>query len=329
MSNDNDKQVLSFKNRNGDLLIGTLHKPVKTSPDLPLIVLLSPGIKMRVGPHRLYNRMTAEFNKLGFTVFKFDFTGLGDSEGELEREFLHEVYNMTETGFFVSDSVDALNFLGSTLNANSFIVGGLCGGAITGLLLAKQDSRVIGLISLAMTVTLSSGPGDRAKFAGASELEALGRGYIRKLLDPKAWLRLLSLKSDFGTLSRSIKQLIFGGNSPANRAANLEPSKNPTTNANPLFPPAFFAMLESGHKILLIYSKADRTYWDFQEKFADEYQETIEGLAHPYELHLIDAANHVLSFREWENQVHDIATRWLTENYARRVVASSNSQRVN
>jgi pimeloyl-ACP methyl ester carboxylesterase len=311
----NNKQVFHFKNRNGDTLIGTLHTPIKASPELPIIVLLSPGIKMRVGPHRLYNRMTAKFNDLGFTVFKFDFTGLGDSEGELEREFLHEVYNMTETGFFVNDSVDALDFLRSTLKANSFVVGGLCGGAITGLLLAEKDSRVIGLISLAMTVTLSSGPGDRSKYAGTSELEALGRGYIQKLFDPKAWLRLLSLKTDFRTLSRSIRQLLFGRNSPVDRNTNSDPDKNPTTNANPLFPSAFFSLLESGRKILLIYSKADRTYWDFQEKFAAEYKETIDGLAHPYEMHLIESANHVLSFREWENQVHDIAIEWLTENY--------------
>lgn len=316
-----EREVFSFTNRKGDALVGTLHSPVDARADLPVIVLLSPGIKMRVGPHRLYNRMTAVYNEIGFTVFKFDFTGLGDSEGELEHEFLHEVYNKTETGFFVPDSIDALDFLAGKIGATSFVVGGLCGGAITGLLLANQDPRVRGLLSLAMTVTLSGGPGDRAKYAGASELEALGRGYVRKLIDPKAWMRLLSFKSDFKTLSRSIKQLLIGRHSSGKRNVAVEPGKNPTTNANALFPPAFFSVLESDRKVLLIYSKADRTYWDFQEKFLAEYRDSIERMTHSYDLHLIDSANHVLSFREWEEQVHTISTQWLIENFTSSAAA--------
>lgn len=310
-----DKQVLVFSNRHGNSLVGTIHRPSDAPPDLPVIVLLSPGIKMRVGPHRLYNRMTAVFNKLGFTVFKFDFTGLGDSAGELERDFLHEVYNMIETGLFVNDGIDALNYLSDTFGMTSFIVGGLCGGAITGLLLAQQDSRVCGLLSLAMTVTLSSGPADRTKHAGASELEALGRGYIKRLSDPKAWLRLLSLKSDFSTISKSIRQLLFYRRPHRHQESPRKTSDRPSSNANPLFPPAFFSVLESSRKILFIYSKVDRTYWDFQEKFIAEYKDSIDSLAHSYELHLIENANHVLSFRQWENEVHTITARWLSENF--------------
>ena len=324
-----ERQVVCFQNRNGNTLVGTLHTPSDSPAGLPVIVLLSPGIKMRVGPHRLYNRMTAAFNELGFTVFKFDFTGLGDSEGELEREFLHEVYNMTESGFFVDDSVDALDYLYSTLDSPSFIVGGLCGGAITGLLLAQQDSRVCGLISLAMTVTLSSGPEGRSKHAGASELEALGRGYIRKLSDPKAWLRLLSLKSDFSTLTRSLRQLLIGRGPSPKELPTAKPGDKPATNANPLFPPAFLSALKSGRKIVLIYSKADRTYWDFRDKFVSEYQESIEEWAESYELHLIDDANHVFSFREWEDQVHSITTEWLSKNFVSKAIRSEPRQRSN
>ena len=107
-------EPIIFANRSGYNLFGTMHYPSESVDALPLIVLLSPGIKMRVGPHGLYNRIKARLNDLGFTVFKFDFFGLGDSEGELNHDLLFQVYNDTESGRFVPDTEDALNWLEKT-----------------------------------------------------------------------------------------------------------------------------------------------------------------------------------------------------------------------
>ncbi|MGB5630930.1 MAG: hypothetical protein WBM57_16300, partial [Woeseiaceae bacterium] len=87
------------------------------------------------------------------------------------------------------------------------------------------------------------------------------------------------------------------------------------SNANPLFPKAFFSVARSGRKLLLIYSTADRTYWDFQEKFAEPFADELEGLPHTFELHLIEDANHVFSFREWEEQIYNITAPWLAANF--------------
>ena len=53
--------------------------------------MLSPGIKMRVGPERLYRRMSEAFVAQGYSVFRFDYHGLGDSEGTLPETALASV----------------------------------------------------------------------------------------------------------------------------------------------------------------------------------------------------------------------------------------------
>lgn len=321
----NNAEALVFPNRKGQRLFGTWHTPERASSLAPVIVLLSPGVKMRVGPHRLYDRMTKSFNALGYTVFKFDFVGLGDSEGELDRQLLAEVYNDTETGAFVDDAVDALDFLETRFGVTSFIAGGLCGGAITGLLLASRDQRVSGLLSLGMTVTLAMGAHERMKFASQGELASLRKGYWRRLLQPKSWLRLVTFQSDFSTIVRSLAQP-FGGNTPAKAKAQTHVEKKPelaTTNANPLFPPAFFKLANEGRKILLVFSQSDRLFWDFEEKFAQYYRSELDAVSGSYELHVVENANHVFSFREWEDQMQNLVNRWLRGNFPRQGARNS------
>jgi len=77
-----------------------LHLPQKASRRPVAVLLLSPGIKMRVAPHRLYHKMAAFIADLGFPVLRFDFHGLGDSEGELGESTLAEVYNSIQSGRF-------------------------------------------------------------------------------------------------------------------------------------------------------------------------------------------------------------------------------------
>lgn len=310
-------EIVTFRNRDGKLLFGTLHPPVRQNPKRPMIVLLSPGVKMRVGPHRLYNRMTEAFLKQGYAVFKFDFYGLGDSEGELGKELLAEVYNDTENGAFVNDGIDALDWLQNERGIDTFILGGLCGGAISSILLAQNDPRVVGLLSLGMTVTLAMGAAERTRFASQGELAGLRKGYFRRLLNPVSWLRLLTFQSDFRTIGKSLAQLI-PKKKPKQLAAvdtATDPAKQSESNANPLFPEAFFKMATSGRKMLLIFSGADRLYWDFDEKFAQPYANELKNVADAYELHVVENANHVFSFREWEADMLQVSADWLDRHF--------------
>ena len=72
---------ITFDNLDGLRLFGILHQPAVPREGAETILILSPGVKMRVAPHGLYNKLAARFVAMGYPVLRFDFHGLGDSEG--------------------------------------------------------------------------------------------------------------------------------------------------------------------------------------------------------------------------------------------------------
>lgn len=302
-----------FVNRSGLRLCGILEVPERPAPDAPMILLLSPGVKMRVGPQGLYRRMAVEYLAQGFRVCRFDFHGLGDSEGVLAERDLRDVYNHIEVGRYVNDTLDAMDWLERQYGVNRFILGGLCGGAITGLLAGERDARAVGLIGLGITPVLAAKSADASRYMTAAQVEASQGRYLRRLLSPTAWWRLVTLQVDFTLIARILRLWIRRAG--INAAAPSDPPGN-DDNANPLFPPAFFSLLSGRRPILLIFGGQDRLRWEFQEKFVDRHGEALSRLPQTFQVHSVEGANHVLSLWEWQREMLDVSTRWLQRHFA-------------
>lgn len=311
-----DIQAVWFNNDAGQRLFGTLHVPNTPNPALPAVVMLSPGVKMRMGPGRLYVPLTELMNSLGYTVLRFDFHGLGDSEGELNETMLADVYNHIEVGRYVGDTLSALRWLRETHGHKRFMLGGLCGGAITALLAAERDQSVDSLLSLGMTVTLASNAATPAKYLTRGELDSRRQGYYRRLLQPKSWLRLLTFQSEYGVILRSMKRIFIKQPPPAAPPANSAAAIDQRGNANPLFPPAYFAFLKRGGKALMIFSEKDRLQSEYEEKFVAFHQQQLADYHRQIDQHVIPGANHVLSFHEWRDQMLDKSRAWLSTSAA-------------
>jgi pimeloyl-ACP methyl ester carboxylesterase len=264
---------------------------------------------MRVGPGRLYVPLTEMLAEQGYTVLRFDFFGLGDSEGELKETLLADVYNNIEVGRYVADTLSALEWLSREHGIERFILGGLCGGAITALLAAQRDPRVEGLLSLGMTVTLASNAATPGRYMTRAQLEGRRRSYLGKLLQPKAWLRFLTLQSEYGVIWHSMKRL-FVKESPA-----AQPTPDQRGNANPLFPSAFFALLERGGKALMLFSEKDRLLSEYDEKFAEPFAQRLQPFEAQICKHIVANANHVLSSHEWQREMVEVSRNWLCATY--------------
>lgn len=309
-------QAVSFLNDAGQRLFGTLHLPGTPNRALPAVVLLSPGVKMRVGPGRLYVPLTELMNSLGYTVLRFDFHGLGDSEGELNETMLADVYNHIEVGRYVGDTLSAMRWLREQHGCKRFMLGGLCGGAITALLAAERDKSVDSLLSLGMTVTLASNAATPAKYLTRAQLDSRRQGYYRRLLQPKSWLRLLTFQSEYGVIWRSMKRVFIKEPPPAAPVANTTAAIEQRGNANPLFPPAYFAFLQRGGKALMIFSEKDRLQSEYEEKFVAFHQQQLADYQRQIDQHVIPGANHVLSFHEWRDEMLGKARAWLSSRSA-------------
>lgn len=311
-----DVRAVSFPNQKGEKLFGTLHLPAAGEAHKPCVVLLSPGVKMRVGPGRLYVPLTEALTALGHPVLRFDFFGLGDSEGELAETMLADIYNHIEVGRYVDDTLAALSWLRSQ-GHTKFLLGGLCGGAITALLAAKRDAAVIGLISLGMTVTLASNAATPGKYLTTKQLDGKRSQYFRNLLKLKSLWRFVTFRSDYATIWHSMKRLVVKPKAKpvvaAAGKAELPPEQR--GNANPLFPPAYFEFLERGGKALMVFSEKDRLWSEYEEKFEQPFAERLKPLAGNIEKHVIANANHVMALSEWQREMVDTARAWLTRTW--------------
>jgi pimeloyl-ACP methyl ester carboxylesterase len=306
-------RIVSFPSTTGELLHGILHEPPPSKARGVCVLLLSPGIKGRVGPHRLYLKIAAALVPLGFHVLRFDFHGLGDSEGELSESVLVDMYNSIQSGRYVGDTIAAMDWLGVTFGIRRFVGSGLCGGSITALATAQVDSRIECLLGISLPTLLEGGPENWARVLTQQQVRSLRGAYFRKLTDLKSWARLLSGKSSYRVIWRVLKSWMRGVKAP-------EPDAKPSPRAradstNPLFASAFLSMLDSARPILLVFSGADRLHSQFAENFENHYDSRIRDLRCKYEVHVIPHANHVLSDPAWVRELLQVSTPWLEARF--------------
>lgn len=307
-------ETVVIPNGAGQRLFGILHTPSSNRNPGVAIVLLSPGIKGRVAPHRLYVKMARRLCDAGFRVLRFDFNGLSDAEGELDETQVVDVYASVSVGRYVDDTIAAMDWLQQQHQVGKFVLSGLCGGAITGLFAGARDARVDALVGLAIPVIQYGNNSMRYRYLSTGEQNQFRSGYLRKLLDWKSWLRLLTFRSDYSVITKvfltPLKKAFGKRAQPAVTASSEE-----NGNLNSYFPPAFFKMLNGSKKLFLLFGETDRLYWDFDEKFYQRYKQEIEASRGHLEIQLIKEARHIFEERAHQEQLFHHVVAWIVQEY--------------
>jgi dienelactone hydrolase len=127
-------------------LVGILTQPTaSTAPtDRPAVVILNTGIIHRVGHNRMYVALSRTLAMAGYTVVRFDFSGIGDSAPRAEA--------LTPLQSSLADIRETLDWLETVRHASRVILIGLCSGADYAVLYGPTDPRVVGLILLDPTL---------------------------------------------------------------------------------------------------------------------------------------------------------------------------------
>ncbi len=115
------------------------------SPDRPAFILLNAGLMHRAGPFRWYVDLARQLAEAGTLTFRFDHVGVGDgptiaiggaaSPNQLEEQVTLEVRA-------------AMDLLTETYGVTSFIVGGMCYGALEAHRVALVEKRETSLVLL-------------------------------------------------------------------------------------------------------------------------------------------------------------------------------------
>ena len=161
------EEILQFGNDSRLFGILTLPSlPQQHAKKLPVFVFLSSGFTHRVGPLRIYVRLARVLAQMGFSSFRVDLTGRGDSAGRPE---------LRNEESLMADYKEIVKILDGRLGPSQLVLGGLCSGADNALILAQADQRVIGL--LLMDPTCYPDDGFRV------------RQFFRKLAHPERYMK--------------------------------------------------------------------------------------------------------------------------------------------
>jgi exosortase A-associated hydrolase 1 len=257
------------------------------------VLILVGGPQYRAGSHRQFTLLARQLATNGIPVFRFDFRGMGDSEGDA-RTF----ENVEDDVGYAIDRLFA-----ETPSLSELVILGLCDAASAALFYAYQDRRVTGLVLLNPWVRTGEG----------SAKVYLKHYYTSRIFERELWRKIWSgnfnyagsIRSLFGTIStvvterREIAPPIVRNN-----------CKNGCDSA-PL-PERMFQGLERFQgKVLLILSGNDLTAQEFSDlvKSSRKWKKLLASRR--FSCFSLLGANHTFSRREWRDQIAHWTREWL------------------
>jgi predicted alpha/beta-fold hydrolase len=144
---------------------------LKTDKKSPTILFLNSGLLPHIGPYRLYVKLARKFAKQGYPSFRFDLSGIGDSEKHKDSR-LHKLQHK-------EDIKEVIDFLQKEHNDNAFVSFGICTGADNAHQTMARDKRVTG----AICVDGYTYPTKRYYF----------NHYLPKLFSVSSWMTMLKM----------------------------------------------------------------------------------------------------------------------------------------
>jgi exosortase A-associated hydrolase 1 len=264
-------------------LYGVLSVPQQAVSRGVLIVVGGP--QYRAGSHRQFTLLARSLAAQGIAALRFDYRGMGDSEGSA-RSFEEVEEDLRAAIDFFLQAVPAIN---------EVVVWGLCDAASAALFYAAKDARVGGLVLLNPWARTSDG----------AAKTTLKHYYRRRLLDAGLWKKIASGRFEYRAAGKSLLRLVRAafGAGPASTASQASPGR---------LPDRMLAGLSAFKgKVLLIISPIDLTAQEFLEivKGSVQWQRLLADTRVTRES-LADA-DHTFSRRIWRDQVSSWTGNWV------------------
>lgn len=262
----------------GNWLYGILHLPAQ--PLARGVLIVTGGPQYRAGSHRQFVLLARRLADAGIPVLRFDYSGMGDSEGE-RRDF-------EQIGPDLHAAIR--HFFHAVPGLRELVLWGLCDGASAALFHAAQDSRIRGLILLNPWVRTEQ---------GAARV-TLRHYYAARLRDPEFWRKLGAGRFKLGASLRSFARLAGAARAPA-----------PEAEAERL-PERLCAALERfDGPVLFILAGADLTAQEFRDLQNGDARWRRLMTAPRIRQVCLEQANHTFARAVWREQVASLSADWI------------------
>lgn len=260
----------------------------ETKPETGVIIIVG-GPQYRAGSHRQFTLLARQLAGQGIASIRFDYRGMGDSEGEMR--------NFENINADIRAATDAL--LRQAPEIRRIVLWGLCDAASAALYYAHTNARVTDLILLNPWVHSPSG-------AARARLKYY---YLSRLMQRSFWVKLLSGKMQLGKSAQDLAS--------ATRLAAPD-----TATAAPADPrhgsPGYIERMFEGLKLfegntLFLLSGNDLVAREFIE-LARQDKRWKKILSSPkISIEQISEANHTFSSRVWRDQVGKWSANWINK----------------
>ena len=267
----------------GDTLVGILSLPVQ--PCARGVVIVVGGPQVRTGSHRQFTLLARALAAAGTPVLRFDYRGMGDSEGGM-RDFAA-----------VDEDVRAAidRFQQELPGLRDIVLWGLCDGAAASALYAPQDARVRGLVLLNPWVRTDEG-------AARATLKHYYRG---RLLDAALWKKIASGRFDLLGAAKSFVGVARSALRPAGgvqACGAALPERLPER--------LHGALSHFKGKVLVLLSGADLTAQEFSVVAEAPHWRALLDTPR-FARRTLPKADHTCSRREWHDQMTAWTAEWL------------------
>ncbi len=281
MTNYNE-QAVTFS-VGGDRLLGIAAVP-DSAADVGVLILVG-GPQYRVGSHRQFTLLARSLAEAGIASLRFDYRGMGDSEGE-KCEF-------DEIEDEISAAIDVL--LANAPGVSRVVLWGLCDAASSALIFAHRNPRVSGLVLLNPWVH----SGDY------SPQVKLAHYYRPSLKQSDQWRRLFSgqirILPAFVELAKDslalLGRYLLGNGRKADSLSFVELMLR--------------GLEQFRHGTLIILSEADLTAREFSTLVATDSTWKAATAKSSVTTHTVAEADHTFSRRPWQDEVSRLTIEWL------------------
>lgn len=274
-------------------LFGILHLPDGAPPPAACMLMVVGGPQTRVGSHRSYTLIARELCRRGIPVLRFDYAGVGDSEGRY--------VGFTAAGPSIAAAVDWL--YGRFASLRKVIPWSLCDGATACILEAPA-------LGQRMPAMILCNPYVHSQQSQAKAF--LKYYYLRRLGDRAFWGKLLSFRVNPFAAAGSMLKLVGRAASSASGGAVRTTVGGPAASGLPIGgapsvdPPRLPEMVLEGlrtyrGRLVLLLSTDDLMAGEFHDLYRSSSLKSLDAV-----LHRVEGADHTFSTGEWKLRVCDL-----------------------
>lgn len=293
-------------------LVGIVTAPpqAERDPECPAVVLLNAGLLHRVGPNRIYVQLARALAQDGFTVLRFDFSGLGDSRPRAD----HLPYAQSAP----LEAREAMDWLAQHHGAQRFLLIGHCAGAAFALLVAREDPRVVG----AALINLEGGDAQWTEFDRIKKVsQQNARNYGQHaIFSRERWAKLLSGRADYGSITRVVLKDILWYRIVgfSFRASHVLAARRPAVQAEQAARAQQYLgpIIERGAALLLLHSEGSTGLEQIRAQLGGELERLIA--AGKLELTVIAQSDHLFTLVARQRQLCAVLQAWAQAHFGAR-----------